>query len=117
MRVAGELAHLVEDRRGLAKLCFGEPRLAHERVQVLDQRNQDRARPRVRSPFHHRERVRGDLFVIGNDHSARLRARDGRMFSATTLAPGAGINSAGLRCETLNPVELHLNRGCTVRIG
>ena len=67
--VAGQLAHLVQDRGGTLELGLGQPHLAHEAVQVAHQRDHDLAQPRIGGPLHDLDdRVRQLLLTL-DDHS------------------------------------------------
>ena len=68
VRIRAELAHLVEDSRGLAKLVLSQPDLADEAVQMFYQRHQNFPHAGVGGALHRRERVRRDIVLAPDDH-------------------------------------------------
>ena len=64
-----ELAHLVQDRGGVAELGLGQPHLAHEAVQVAHQRDHDLAQARIGGPLHDLDDGVRQLLLTLDDHS------------------------------------------------
>ena len=81
--VVGERAHLGEQRGGVAEFVLGEPRLAHEGVQVGGECRHDFAQPRIGRTRHRRDDIGGQFVGAIGDH--------GRPRSAAWCARIAGI--------------------------
>src|SRR5688572_22826094 len=71
----GLLADGVEGGDRLLEFALGEPRLAHERVQMPDERGEELLRARVRRAVHLGEHRRGDVVFAADDHATFLRGR------------------------------------------
>ena len=68
VRVGGELAHLVQDGGGLAEFGLGQAHVAHEAVQVGDERAHDLAQARIARSLHHFEHGWGHVFLALDQH-------------------------------------------------
>ena len=66
--VAGQLAHLVQDRGGVAELVLGQAHLADEAVQVAHERDHDLAQARIRRPLHDGKSGLRHVFLTLDDH-------------------------------------------------
>ena len=73
VRVGGKPADFVKDGGRGAELGLGQPHLAHEGVQMLDQRDQNFAQARVFGSRHGGERVEVHVVDVADDHSSLAR--------------------------------------------
>ena len=73
--VGRELAEFADNGGGFAEFRLGQPDIADEAVQVLDQRHHDFPQPRVGRLFHHRCRGDRDILLTFDDHGALPRPR------------------------------------------